>query len=212
MIVFQGVFNHDGEWVATAHDDRAVRLWPLRAVQPTPQILRGHGAMVFSVAYSPDGTTIATGSSASNRENLVSAAGARREFGTSAIGPSSGSAAGKVSVRRRADELIVSHNGSDFAVRTPPGFGEPAELAVSPSGNDAVIAPKHGRPYLFRLGSKGNIVALPGRPSDWRQWGRRSEPPPTARPNGSSALRKPGEAYSWPYFGNLLALKAFAGA
>ena len=63
MTVFQGVFNHDGEWVATAHDDRVVRLWRLRAVQPTPQILRGHGATVFSVAYSPDGTTIATGSS-----------------------------------------------------------------------------------------------------------------------------------------------------
>ena len=213
MTVFQGVFNHDGEWVATAHDDRVVRLWPLRAVLPTPQILRGHGAAIFAVAYSPDGATIATGSN-DRTARIWSQQPALGAIRVSAIGPSSGSPAGKVSVRKRADELIVSYNGSDFVVRTPPGFGDPAAAAISPSGKDAVIAPKQGQPYLFNLRSKGNIVALPGRPSDWRQIGffQDPEPPPDGATERIIGITQTGEAYSWPYFGDLRALKAFAGS
>src|SRR5262245_16138526 len=153
VMVFQGVFNHDGEWAATAHEDRVVRLWPLRSPEPVAQVLRGHGSAVYSVAYSPDGSTIATGSS-DRTARLWSQQPALGAVRVQETGPLPATPTGKATVRRRNDELIVSYNGSDFAVRAPPRFGQPEAAAVSPSYRHAVIAPRQGRPYLFNLTDK----------------------------------------------------------
>ncbi len=50
----------DGHWVATAGDDRTVRLHSL--VTGETSILDGHTAAVRTVAFSPDGTTLVSGS------------------------------------------------------------------------------------------------------------------------------------------------------
>jgi WD40 repeat protein/ABC-type uncharacterized transport system YnjBCD ATPase subunit len=57
-------FSPDGHTVATASDDRTVRLWDVRDLgHPRPLgILTGHTDWVSSVAFSPDGHTVATGS------------------------------------------------------------------------------------------------------------------------------------------------------
>ncbi len=56
-------FAPDGTTLATAGDDRRVRLWDVSdpaAPCPLGQPLTGHTRGVFSVAFAPDGTTLAT--------------------------------------------------------------------------------------------------------------------------------------------------------
>jgi hypothetical protein len=58
--VFSVAFSPDGTRLASASDDRTVRLWDLRQPQAAPQVLSGHQDYVFSVAFSPDGTRLAS--------------------------------------------------------------------------------------------------------------------------------------------------------
>ncbi len=53
------IFAPDGKTIATASDDRTVRLWPLDMGEP--KILEGHTDEVWAAAYSPDGKLLATG-------------------------------------------------------------------------------------------------------------------------------------------------------
>ena len=198
--VFQGVFNHDGEWAATAHEDRTVRLWPLRADQPRGIALRGHQGNIFSVTYSPDGKFIASGSTDST---------ARLWSQQSALGrttldlPPQASAFGEaVEVSQKADELWLKTRNHELAFTKPDKFGEPSTAAVSRSGEHILILPKHGRPYLFNATSKEYIVALPGRPKSWRR--------AVFEKDSMIAVTTGGEAYSWPYFPDLNTLKEFA--
>ncbi|MEM6450653.1 MAG: caspase family protein [Cyanobacteria bacterium P01_D01_bin.105] len=72
------VFSPNGEWIAIAHTEGQVTLWSLTdtALKQTPnrtpsrspsRVIEAHSALVTAVAFSPDGTTLATAS----RDGLI---------------------------------------------------------------------------------------------------------------------------------------------
>lgn len=53
-------FSPDGQLMATGHDDRRVRLWRVSDGSLVRTLEGGHNSAVWSVAFSPDGTLLAT--------------------------------------------------------------------------------------------------------------------------------------------------------
>jgi tetratricopeptide (TPR) repeat protein len=55
-------FSPHGTTLASASDDRTVRLWDLQTLEAAPRVLQGHEGRVGVVAFSPDGPTLASAS------------------------------------------------------------------------------------------------------------------------------------------------------
>lgn len=55
------VFSADWRWVAS-YNEATIRLWPIDQLETAPHILTGHQDSIESVAFSPDGSRLASGS------------------------------------------------------------------------------------------------------------------------------------------------------
>ena len=54
-------FTLDGQWLATAGEDRTIRLWRPDAPGEAPIVLRGHEGSVAHIGFSPDGRWLVSG-------------------------------------------------------------------------------------------------------------------------------------------------------
>jgi len=61
QLVNNGRFSPDGSMVASVSDDETIRLWDVETGEQIGEPLVGHGGFVQAVAFSPDGSTLATG-------------------------------------------------------------------------------------------------------------------------------------------------------
>ncbi len=60
--VFAVAFDHNSQMLASASADRTIRLLNLQELEENPQVLKGHVNGVSSVAFSPDGLWLVSGS------------------------------------------------------------------------------------------------------------------------------------------------------
>jgi hypothetical protein len=113
--VYAAVFHPAGARVASAGRDRAIWLWDLATGQEVAR-LEGHANYVWSLAFSPDGTSLVSGSGDStvrlwDTEPLARRQTARRE--SEALRPEAQRLVERLFAERRDPDQVFAHLRAD---------------------------------------------------------------------------------------------------
>ncbi|NUT52395.1 MAG: hypothetical protein HOV94_34640 [Saccharothrix sp.] len=172
--VYQTSFSPDGQVLATASQDRTVRLWDVRdrsRPEPLGEPLTGHGGWVSTAVFSPDGRTLVTaGDDDTFRLWDVSDPGDPEPLGT----PVDGRGGTIYQVAFSGDGTTFAAANEDATVRlwdvrdrgAPAPVGEPL---TGPSGPVRTVAFSPGSATLVAGANDGTVwswtLGEPGRPA-----------------------------------------------
>jgi WD40 repeat protein len=140
--------------MATAGDDGTVRLWDARGAKQIGKPLRGHADFPLTVAFSPDGRTLASGSA--DRTTRLWDVGTRKQLG----GPLTTNGGIVISLAFSPDGRTLASGSADKAirlwdVRTHTQLGPPLRTAT-PSVRSLAFSPD-GRTLAA---GDGNVVRV----------------------------------------------------
>jgi len=155
----------DGKWLATAGEDRTVRIWDLANGRERAALT--HAGWATDVAVAPDGSWLATGSSDGTVRIWDLANGQERAAMT-------GHAGGIRAVASAADGSWLATGGDDGTVRiwdvaterertSLPGHNGPVwAVAVAPDGSWLAAGSSDGTVRIWDVATKRERTSLPG--------------------------------------------------
>jgi WD40 repeat protein len=208
--VWRVAFDPKGEFVASATNDTAIRLWWVddgvrlpHAVDTAVQ-LRGHLTSVFTVDVNPENGNVASGSF----DGTIRLWGKDAPLSARLL-PNSESmhfVPSEFSVQE--SQISVTGNGGKKYSRTlPEGFGEVAAAAVSANGAGIAVVPRFGEPVLLLNLSDHLItvaVALSGVKAGWMDVAFIDNNTRIA------AATTEGKIFAWPLYSDVGSLKQLA--
>jgi eukaryotic-like serine/threonine-protein kinase len=154
----------NGKLLASASDDRSVRLWDLATGEPTA-VLQGHSDEVTKVKFSPDGTRVA--SSGGNSDQTV------RLWDVTA-----GKEVNALVHKSAVNDVVFAPDGSTLASASGDGV---VHLWDTRSGQEKTITQDHTAAVLaVRFSPNGKFLASYGEDEDYavRLWTPKTSPKP----------------------------------
>jgi WD40 repeat protein len=200
--VWRVAFDPKGEFVASATNDAAVRLWTRTdSDSATSVALRGHLASVFSVDVSPENRDVASGSNDGTIRLWVKDAPlSPRLLFDPAIMPSIPN-----EFRVQDSQIFVTGgDGRNYSGTLPKDFGEVSAAAASVNGTGIAIVPRSGRPMLlinFNADLLTVSVTLPDVEAEWTAVAF------VENDTCVAAKTKAGEIFAWPFYSDVRSLE-----
>jgi WD40 repeat protein len=199
-VVFQGVFEPGGKFLATSSDDGSIRLFPREGDNFALHgiVLRGHRGPSFALDVTRDGVIISGSNDRTVRfwKRYSPFSPKPTEFANARRG---------ATVQTEARSARIEYDGKIMSFELPRDFGEVAAADVSPNGRYVVLAPRHGVPAVFLKDVGSTPLGQLRGPQ--LKWDRISFDGSGTTIVGATST---GLAYAWPFFTSSDELKSIA--